>query len=112
MKERLGREADGWTAKRAERELGKRLDAVERERWRKPDGTTFAAFAERFERDYLPSGNLKRSTLIAYGVDLRVYLVSRSSAGIRSRRSNAALVDASVADRMRAKPTPKTIGTR
>ena len=36
---------------------GKRLDAVERDRWRKPDRETFAALAERFERDYLPGRN-------------------------------------------------------
>ena len=30
--ERLGRETDGWTRQKAERELGKRLQAVERDR--------------------------------------------------------------------------------
>ena len=65
--ERLGREADGWTHTKAERELGKRLDRVERERWRKPDHVTFEVFARRFVNEYLPGRNLKPSTLSDYG---------------------------------------------
>jgi integrase len=63
--ERLGPEP-AWSRQKAERELGKRLQAVEHERWRKPARTTFGAFAERFERDYLPGRNLKPSTHADY----------------------------------------------
>ena len=49
----LGREPE-WNEQRAERELGKRLQAVERDGWRKPERVSFAAFADRFEADYLP----------------------------------------------------------
>src|SRR6266536_4204666 len=71
--ETLGPEPE-WGAARAQRELGKRLQDVERERWRKPERVTFAAFAERFERDYLPGRNLKPSTQIDYRLTIRRHL--------------------------------------
>jgi integrase len=74
VKERLGTETDGWTRQKAERELGKRLDRVEREHWRKPDRETFAAFAGRFRDDYLPGRNLKPSTVLDYESTLRLHL--------------------------------------
>ena len=75
VKERLGREDEGWTERKAQRELRHRLSDVEREGFAKPDGTTFATFAARWQSEYLPSRGLKRSTTIAYDVDLRVHLV-------------------------------------
>jgi integrase len=72
--ERLGREPE-WNETRAQRELGVRLARVERERWRKPAGVTFADFVERFRREYLPGRGLKRSTTLAYDVDLDRHLV-------------------------------------
>jgi Phage integrase, N-terminal SAM-like domain len=59
--ETLGREP-AWNEAKAQRELGVRLAAVERERYRKPQRVTFAEFAERWEREYLPGRNLKPST--------------------------------------------------
>jgi integrase len=59
--ETLGREPE-WNEVKAQRELGKRLDAVERDRWRKPVRVTFSDFAERFKTGYLPGRNLKPST--------------------------------------------------
>jgi integrase len=64
--ETFGPEREGWNGQRAERELGKRLDRVERERYRKPRKLTFAVFAARFLVDYLPGRNLKPSTVIDY----------------------------------------------
>jgi len=72
--EKLGREPQ-WNRQRAERELGKRLDAVEREGWRKPDRITFEAFAEKFQADYIPGRNLKPSTTIDYNGTLRLHLI-------------------------------------
>jgi integrase len=69
----LGREADGWTRRRAEAELRRRLVAVDGG-YRKPEPLSFSAFADRFEREYLPGRNLKASTLTAYEVMLRVHL--------------------------------------
>ncbi len=71
--ETLGR-SPAWDEAKAQRELGKRLNAVERERWRKPVRVTFTDFAELFRRDYLPGRNLKPSTLIDYTLTLRRHL--------------------------------------
>jgi hypothetical protein len=73
VKERLGPEPQ-WNQQRAERELGKRLAKVETERWAKPTRETFATFAERFERDYLPT-RLKPSTAADYKTILANHLV-------------------------------------
>lgn len=44
--ETLGRETDGWTKAKAERELRHRLTDVERKGWRKPEAVTFASYVE------------------------------------------------------------------
>jgi integrase len=62
--ETLGREPY-WNRSKAERELGKRLAAVE-EGYRKPDKATFATFSKRFQSEYLPGRNLKPTTLENY----------------------------------------------
>jgi hypothetical protein len=72
--ETLGREPE-WSEVRAQRELGKRLLAVERDRWRKPERTTFATLAARYETDYLPGRSLKPSTVSDYGSIIRGHLV-------------------------------------
>jgi len=46
VKQRLGPEAEGWTRRKAERELRHRLADVERKGWRKPAALTFASYAE------------------------------------------------------------------
>jgi hypothetical protein len=71
--ETLGREPQ-WSEVRAQRELGARLAAVERERYRKPQRLSFDAFAERFQGEYLPGRNLKPSTLLDYELTLRRHL--------------------------------------
>jgi integrase len=63
--ERLGPEPR-WNRRRAERELEKRLDRVERERWAKPTGETFATFVAEWRETWIPSRNLKRSTRLDY----------------------------------------------
>jgi integrase-like protein len=73
--ETLGREADGWTEKKAQRALGARLAEVDRLRWRQPDKLTFAAFAERFEEEALPAHGLKPTTVEDYATMLRAHLV-------------------------------------
>jgi integrase len=54
-----------WTERMAQRELGKRLAAVD-QGFRKPDQTTFTDFAQRFMDDYLPGRKLKPSTVENY----------------------------------------------
>jgi integrase len=65
VKQRLGPEPQ-WNEQRAERELGKRLDQVERERWVKPTQETFAAFVAEWRRVWVPSRRLKGSTVSDY----------------------------------------------
>jgi integrase len=64
VQETLGPEPQ-WNRKKAERELGKRLAAIE-DGYRKPKKLTFAAFARRFQDEYLPGRNLKPTTLENY----------------------------------------------
>ncbi|MGH7188950.1 MAG: tyrosine-type recombinase/integrase [Acetobacteraceae bacterium] len=71
--ETLGREP-AWNRRRAERELGKRLAAVE-DGWRKPTRTTFASFSLRFFDEYLPGRNLKPTTLENYRYMLERHLL-------------------------------------
>src|SRR4051794_32143045 len=49
VKETVGKAADGWTRQKAERELGKRLDAVEKG-LRRPQRRTFGDLLDEFER--------------------------------------------------------------
>jgi integrase len=69
VKERLGPEPQ-WNRQRAERELGKRLDLVERERWAKPSRETFAAFVAEWRSSALPAMGLKKSTRDDYETTL------------------------------------------
>ena len=71
--ETLGPEPS-WTERKAQRELGKRLAAVD-EGFRKPERVTFGEFAGRFVREYLPGRNLKPTTTENYGYILRGHLV-------------------------------------
>jgi integrase len=72
--ETVGHAKDGWTEKKAKAELRNRLTDVERDGYRAPQPITFAAFAERFESEFLPGRNLKPSTLVDYELTLRVHL--------------------------------------
>lgn len=104
--ETLGREPD-WNEARAQRELGKRLQAVERDRWRKPERMSFGTFADRFERNYLPGRNLKHSTQIDYKLTISRHL--RPFFGHLDLDAIHPLdVDAYVAEKM-ASLSPKTI---
>ena len=71
--ETLGREPK-WNRELAQRELGKRLAAVD-EGYRKPKRVTFEAFSRRFLDEYLPGRNLKRTTLENYRYILNGHLL-------------------------------------
>ena len=64
-KVRLGQSAEGMSRRDAERALGRLLDELESGE-RMTNRETVAAFADRFLDVYLPSRNLKRTTLIEY----------------------------------------------
>jgi integrase len=106
--ETLGREP-GWTRTKAERELGKRLAAVE-EGYRKPDKLTFAAFSKRFQAEYLPGRNLKPTTLENYRYILDGHLLPhfgrRRLADLEARPE---LIDSYISLKMTQGLSPKTI---
>jgi len=98
-----------WTERMAQRELGKRLAAVD-EGFRKPDRTTFADFAQRFVDDYLPGRKLKPSTVenYRYMLDGHVlpYFGDHALAELEARPE---LIDAYVALKAQSGLSAKTI---
>ena len=66
VKERLGREADGWTEKKAKAELRERLVRVEKRGWRKPAPLTFADYAETWFAEGESRRRWKASTAAQY----------------------------------------------
>ena len=108
VKETLGREPR-WTRQKAERELGKRLDKVEREHWRRPVSDTFDDLADRFLAEYVEGRNRKKSTVVDYTATLANHL--RPAFGSMSLGSIAArpeLIDRYIATKSK-KLAPKTI---
>ncbi len=105
--ERLGR-APQWTEAKAQRELGKRLEQVDREQWRKPGGVTFAEFADRFMTGYLPGRNLKPSTVTDYGSIITGRLIPFFG-DTDIARIDTVGVDAYIADATSAGLSPKTV---
>ena len=73
VRELLGSERDGWSRQKAERELGKRLDAVERG-MRKPQRRTFGELLDEFEAVSLAAKPRKKTTLIDYRATIRNHL--------------------------------------
>jgi integrase len=108
VQETLGPEP-AWTERRAQRELGRRLAAVE-EGFRKPERVTFSDFAERFVREYLPGRSLKPATVENYGYILRGHLLpffgDHPLAEVEARPE---LIDAYVAVTAGSGLSPKTI---
>jgi integrase len=98
-----------WTERRAQRELGKRLAAVEAG-FRKPKRIAFGDFAERFLREYLPGRNLKPATIENYGYMLEGHLLpffgDRTLADLEARPE---LIDAYIALKAESGLSPKTI---
>jgi integrase len=106
--ETLGREP-GWNRERALRELGKRLGAVERG-YRKPQQLTFAAFSERFTRDYLPGRNLRLTTLESYRSILERHLLPYfGSSQLGEIAVRPELIDLYISQKTDQGLSPKTI---
>jgi len=98
-----------WTERKAQRELGKRLAAVE-DGFRKPKRVTFGDFADRFVREYLPGRNLKPATIENYGYILRGHLLPffRDHA-LTDLEARPELIDAYIAVTAGSGLSPKTI---
>lgn len=98
-----------WTERKAQRELGKRLAAVD-EGFRKPDHVTFGDFAERFVNDYLPGRKLKPSTVENYGYMLRGHLLPFfGDHALAELQARPELIDAYIALKAQSGFSAKTI---
>src|SRR6266508_5641018 len=98
-----------WTERKAQRELGKRLAAVD-EGFRKPDRVTFGDFAERFVNDYLPGRKLKPSTVENYGYMLHGHLLPFfGDHALAELEASPELIDAYIALKAQSGLTAKTI---
>jgi integrase len=75
VKETLGREADGWTEKKAEAELDERLVDVRRDGLVKPAAMTFADVANEWLATYPQTKRLKPSTIDGYRSIVEQHLV-------------------------------------
>jgi integrase len=109
IKETLGREPV-WNRSKAERELGKRLAAVEEQGYRKPDKLTFDAFTKRFQEEYLPGRNLKPTTLENYGYILDGHLLPHfGRRQLADLEAEPELVDSYISQKTQQGLSPKTI---
>jgi integrase len=107
--ETLGKEPE-WDRRRAEQELRRRLVDVERDGYRKPEKLSFAEFAERWLDEYLPSRNLKPTTIRNYETSVRLHLspfFGRYQLAELEQRPE--LLDRYVAEKLRNGASPKTI---
>jgi integrase len=75
VSETLGREADGWTERKAGEELQARLVDVRREGRRRLEPVTFAAFAREWQDSYPDTKDLKRSTREGYESIIEGHLI-------------------------------------
>jgi integrase len=108
VQETLGPEPP-WTERKAQRELGKRLAAVD-EGFRKPDRTTFADFVQRFVDDYLPGRKLKPSTVENYRYMLDGHLLPFFGAhALAELEARPELIDAYIALKAQSGLSAKTI---
>jgi integrase len=108
VQETLGREADGWTRLKAERELGARLSTVEKERWTKPTSETFADFAADWRTIWLPTRNLKRSTLVDYACTLDKHAIPYFGQ-MALEQIGPEQIDGYIAAKLRDGCSPKTV---
>ncbi len=108
VQETLGPEPP-WTERKAQRELGKRLAAVD-EGFRKPDHVTFADFANRYVHDYLPGRNLKPSTIENYSYILDGHLLPFfGDHALAELEGQPELIDAYIALKTQSGLSTKTI---
>jgi integrase len=110
VQQTLGRERDGWTRQRAERELGKLLDKVERERWRKPTHERLSSLVDEYLEQYLPSRGRRRSTLLDYTNTLRRHVLpTLGDVELVELESRPELLDRYIATKREDRLAAKTI---
>lgn len=110
VQQTLGRAQDGWTRQRAERELGKLLDKVERERWRKPTKERLSALVDEYLDEYLSSRGRRRSTVLDYTNTLRRHVLpTLGDVELAELEARPELLDRYIAAKRRGGLSPKTI---
>jgi integrase len=110
VQETLGREADGWTERKAKAALRARLVDVERDGYCRPDPITFGEFAQRFLDEYLPGRGLKLSTEIDYESTVHRHLVPVLGAvKLVELERRPELIDRYVTTKMAQRLSPKTV---
>jgi len=110
VQQTLGSEVDGWTRQRAERELGKLLDKVERERWRKPTHERLSTLVDEFLIEYLPSRGRRRSTILDYTNTLRRHVLpTLGDIELAEVETQPELLDRYISAKRREMLSPKTI---
>ncbi|HXH34995.1 MAG TPA: tyrosine-type recombinase/integrase [Plantibacter sp.] len=109
VKETVGHERDGWNRQRAERELGKRLGAVEKG-MRKPTRRTFATLAEEFVDVALASKPRKRSTMDDYrGIIRNHFLPALGHEDLGRLSQRPERLERYAAEKLAAGLSPKTV---
>jgi integrase len=109
VKETVGSERDGWTRQKAERELGKRLDAVEKG-MRKPRRRVFGDLLDEFETVSLAAKPRKKTTVIDYKATIRNHLrpyFGEEDLAMLSRRPEA--FERYAGEKIKAGLSPKTV---
>jgi integrase len=110
VQQTLGRKQDGWNRQRAERELGKLLDKVERERWRKPTRERLSALIDEYLDEYLLSRGRRRSTVLDYTNTLRRHVLpTLGDIELAELEARPELLDRYISAKRREKLAPKTI---
>ena len=110
IQETLGRQRDGWNRQRAERELGKRLDRVERERWRKPGPATFKDHAQTYMAEHLPGLHRKTTTVRGYRQILDTHLLPAfGHIPLADLETRPELIDSYIAQKTHEGLSPKTV---
>jgi len=110
VQQTLGRASDGWNRQKAERELGKLLDKVERERWRKPSRERLSTLVDEFLDEYLPSRGRRRSTVLDYTNTLRGHVLpALGDVELAELETRPELLDRYIAAKRREGLAPKTI---
>lgn len=71
VKETLGREADGWTKRKAQAELAERISRVAKKNYRRPKPVTFGSFADRWLEESEGPKGWKPETVRKYQHEVR-----------------------------------------
>jgi integrase len=99
-----------WTKTRAQAELRNRLVDVDRDHYRRPDRTTFAAFADEWMQTAVPARGLKYSTVENYESVLRRHLLpALGRHTLEQLEADPRLIDRYIADKLRSGLSPKTV---